>query len=237
MLPRFVLPAVVLALAACGDAASDKAAQAERDPAIVSALSDPIMADPDLTSQNRSNSALQGGGPAVAEVPLFKTGPEEIALAKGQALQLAGGKLAALPARGEARGASRLADRLTARAVIAALPDLGRGCDAGLSYGFIWAARLPAALPVYPRGHARQSAGSDSPECRIRVVNFVSPVAGEDVLAFYATLARKSGMTLFHRLEGDDLVLEGRGKGLAFAVYARAFDRELTELVLVTRAF
>lgn len=235
MFARFAILAAVLALAACGDADSDDAAQNERDPAIVGALSDPIMADPDLTSQNRGNSALQGGGPPSAEVPLFKTGPEESARARSQALDLVGGKLASLSAPDEALDSSRLGGKLTASAIVAALPELGKGCGAGLDHGFVWAARLPAAVPIYPRGHARQSAGSDATGCRIRVVNFVTPAAAEDVLSFYATLAGKAGLTVSYRLEGEDKVLRGKGKGLTFAAYARSFDSKLTELVLVTR--
>ncbi|HEX4847105.1 MAG TPA: hypothetical protein VFV30_03090, partial [Novosphingobium sp.] len=89
--------------------------------------------------------------------------------------------------------------------------------------------------PVYPRGHARQAAGSDSAACRIRVVNFVTPVSAEDVLGFYATQLTRAGLAPALRREADDLVLRGQGKTLGFAIHARPFEAGLTEVVLVTR--
>lgn len=222
-------------LAACGPSEQRADKRAERDPAIAGALNDPIMVDPDLASQNRGNSALQGGGPPSAELPPDKVGPEEIEQAKAAALALVGGKLAALPAPSAALDASRLAGKLTPKAMAEAVPELAKGCTESFEYGFIWAARLPAALPVYPRGHARQAAGSDLAGCRLRVVGFVTPVPAGDVLGFYATSAGKAGLSLTARKEGSDEVLIGTGKGLGFAIFARAFDEQLTEVVLVTR--
>lgn len=231
---RRLLPLTLL-LAACG--ASDQPAdnRAERDPAIAGALADPIMADPDLASQNRSNSVLQGGGPATAQIPTDKVGPDEIQRAKAAALDLAEGRFAALPALSPPLETSRLAGKLTPVAMAQALPGLSRGCPEQLEYGFIWAARLPAALPVYPRGHARQSAGSDRAGCQLRVVAFVTPVAPDDIMSFYATTAGKAGLALQMRKEGSDDVLTGKGKALEFAVFARPFDQWLTEVVLITR--
>lgn len=234
MIARLTVLALLMLLAACADG-EGKADDADRDPAVVGALSDPIMADPDLASQNRGNSALQGGGPPSLEVPPFRSDPEEVELAKAQALELAGGRIAAMPPEGERLYTSRLGTALSAAAVAEALPELGKGCGKALEYGFIWAARLPAALPVYPRGHARQAAGSDSAACRIRVVNFVTPVSVEDVLGFYATLSARAGLAPALRREADDLVLRGQGKALGFAIHARPFEAGLTEVVLVTR--
>ncbi len=232
MSPRLLL--LTLLLTACGGADKREDNRAERDPAIAGALADPIMADPDLASQNRGNSALQGGGPPSAELPPDKIGPDEAERAKAAALDLTGGKLAALPARVPGLDSSRLAGMLTPKAIAQALPELTTGCAERLDYSFIWAARLPAALPVYPRGHARMAAGSDAAGCRIRVVVFVTPVAPGDVLAFYATTAGKAGQKLTARKEGSDDVLMGTGKGLDFAVFARPLDKDLTEVVLIT---
>jgi hypothetical protein len=228
-----LLPLILL-LAACGEAGERQDKRGERDPAIAGALGDPLMTDPDLASQNRGNSALQGGGPPSAELPPDKSSPEEAEAARAAALTLAGGKLAGLPAPAAVLERSRLAGKLTPVAIAAALPELSKGCAETLQYGFIWAARLPAALPVYPRGHARQAAGSDAPGCRLRVVSYVTPVAVDDVLAFHATTAGKAGLVLTARQEGGDAVLSGEGRTLDFAVFARPFDRQLTEVVLIT---
>jgi hypothetical protein len=232
-MPRTILLATLL-LAACGGSDQREDKRAERDPAVAGALSDPIMADPDLATQSRGNSALQGGGPPSAELPPDKTDPEEIELAKAAALDLAGGKLAAPPAPSPPLDTSRLAGKVTPKAIAEALPELAKGCSERLEYGFIWAARLPAAAPVYPRGHARQAAGSDASGCRLRVVAFVTPVKPGDVLAFYASTTGKAGIALETHKEGEDEVLSGKGKGLAFAVFARPFDNNLTEVILVT---
>jgi len=232
---RLLLLVIPLLFSACTEKAGNETRRAERDPAVVGALADPIMADPDLTSQNRGNSVLQGGGPASAELPPDKSGPEEADKARAAALALVGGRLAALPVPAAPLAASRLSGKLTAQAFAEALPELSQGCAARLEYGFIWAARMPAALPLYPRGHARQAAGSDDGTCRLRVVAYVTPVPANEVLAFHATTAGKAGLALAFRKEGGDAVLTGTGKALSFACFARAFDSDLTEVVLVTR--
>ena len=56
-----------------------------------------------------------------------------------------------------------------------------------------WAAKLPAAFPVYPRGNTQEAAGTDEGQCALRVVSFLTPVALEEVLAFYYTRARAAG--------------------------------------------
>jgi hypothetical protein len=223
-----------LALAACAEAERQDP-RVERDPQVTAALADPLMADPDLVSQSRGDSALQGGGPPSAEIPPDKKGPEEVARASAEALALAGGRLARLPAAGTGLARSRLAGQLTPQAIAAALPELSQGCAGKPAYGFIWAARLPAALPVYPRGHARQAAGLDAPGCRLRVVDYLTPVEPAAVLAFHATLAGKAGLAQAFRQEGEDIVLTGKAPGLAFAVYVRQFEPGMSQIILITR--
>ena len=94
---RLALVAVVLALAACGQDKPDDSALANRDPAVAGALSDPLMTDPDLASQNRGNAALSGGGPASGEVPLDKRGQEEVDRARADAMTLLGGTIPTAP--------------------------------------------------------------------------------------------------------------------------------------------
>ena len=88
---RFTLLSAVLLLSACGSGEPAADPLAERDPAVTAALADPLMADPDLTSQNRGNAALTGGGPAAGEIPPFKRGQAELDAARAAALELAGG--------------------------------------------------------------------------------------------------------------------------------------------------
>jgi hypothetical protein len=173
----------------------------ERDAAVAAALDDPIMADPDLASQNRGNTALSGGGPAMAEVPPDKRTPEEAERARTAAQELLGGRIASAPTAAQTLPESRLARAVTMQGVAQALGLGGAGCPAKLGYGFIWAARLPAGLPVYPRGHTRVAAGADDAACKVRVVRFASPASVADLTDFYYASAR--GVAPFHSKRPD----------------------------------
>lgn len=228
-----LLAALVL-LTGCGEDPKRPDRRLDRDPEVAAALNDPIMADPDLVSQNRDNSVLQGGGPPSAAIPPDRIGREEVEAARAEALRQIGGRFAALPPERPARPQSPLAGQLTARAIAQALPQLSAGCLQGFAYGFSHAARMPAALPLYPRSHARQAAGSDSTACRLRVVAYVTPAPPLDVLSFHTTTAAKAGAAMTYAEDGSDKVIEGKAKGLAFAVVVRPPAAGLTEVVLVT---
>lgn len=94
-----LLAPLVFGLGACGKGTPLPEAADERDPAIVAALADPIMIDPDLASQNRGNAAIALD--SFAAVPLDATSPEAIAAAKADASRLTGGLIKTAP---EARG-------------------------------------------------------------------------------------------------------------------------------------
>lgn len=229
--PRLILIApLVLALAACGG--EQKAdPRADRDAAVSNALDDPIMADPDLASQNRGDSALSGGGPATAEIPPDKRSPEEAERARLVAHDLlGGGAVDPAPTAVQTLPESALAKAVTLEAVAAALKLGPPQCPAKVQYSFAWAARLPAALPVYPRGHARVAAGTDEAGCHLRAVRFVTPVGVTDALDFYFATAKKADLSPQRRKEGADEVIAGEG----YAVYIRQTKDGLTEVDLVT---
>ncbi|HVR91332.1 MAG TPA: hypothetical protein VHG29_09605 [Novosphingobium sp.] len=220
-----------LALSACGGAKDPAPKRPDVDPAVSGALADQIMVDPDLASQNRGNAALSGGGPADGSLPPEQATPEAIAAAKADALRLVGGQLRVAPsASGSA--AARGAD-LTAADVASNLPGIGAACPDKVEYSAAWAAKMPAAFPVYPRGHVNETAGTDKDGCRLRVVNFVTPVTPADVMNFYYTRARASGFAAGHSREGSDDVLGGTKGGAAYVVYARPLPGGLTEVDLV----
>ena len=108
-----------------------------------------------------------------------------------------------------------------------------RSCADKLGYTAAWAAKLPPALPVYPRGHVQEAAGSDAAGCRIRAVNFQTPVPGSEVLDFYATLAGKGGFALTAGRAGADLTLTGKAGGSVFALFVRERSG-VTEVNLIT---
>ena len=123
---------------------------------------------------------------------------------------------------------------LTAAARAASAPGVAGTCAGQVSYTMRWAARMPPAFPVYPRGSVQEAAGTDEDTCALRVVNFITPVPMGDVLDFYFTRARNAGFSADHSLQGGDNVLAGRKEGRAFAVYARELASGLVEVDLVT---
>ena len=221
-----ILPLILLTACSGGDKADE--ANAQRDPAAAAALDDPLGTDPDLTGQNRGNAALDGGVPDGA-LPAFKRSPEEVAAARTEAERLLGRTITAAPDPISSTKASRLASALSLRAVAEAT-GLGGECAAKLDYSFAWAARLPAALPVYPRGHALVAGGSDQDGCKLRAVRYVTPVEPGDVIAFYHASTSAAKLAGTRSREGDDDVLSGKG----YAMFARKRSDGLSEVDLVT---
>ena len=226
----FALMALVLALAACGQDAETVAKKEAVDPAIGAALADQIMVDPDLAGQNRGNAALTGGGPVDGSLPPEVSTPEAVAAAKSDAAKLVGGTLRPAPAAGSSAETSPAAASLTAAETGQVL---GKACADKVNYTMAWAARMPAPFPIYPRGHVREAAGTDREGCRLRVVNFVTPVAVQDVLDFYFTRAASAGFRAERRREGGDEVLRGTKGSASYIVYVRQQAGGMTEADLV----
>ncbi|MFM5922691.1 MAG: hypothetical protein ACKOPG_00705 [Novosphingobium sp.] len=234
--PILALFVPLVLLSACsGDKAPDRLA--DRDAAVSDALDDPIMADPDLSSQNRGNSALSGGGPATAEVPPDKRTSEEADRARGAAKDLLGGAIEPAPTAKDSLAESALNRAATLEAAATALKLGASHCPARTGYGFVWAARFPSQIPVYPRAHARVAAGTDEAGCRLRLVRFASPVEPQDLIDFYFAAARKAGLSPVHRREGGDDVVSGSAGQNRFAVYVRKGPDGMTEAVLATSGF
>jgi hypothetical protein len=222
----------VALLAACGDEAA-KPPVVERDPAITGALGDPIMTDPDLSGQNQANAGLSGLGTSNVEIPPQDRGPDAIAAARATALKLAGGRITAAPAPATG-GAGRPAQGAVTAAQLAGATH--PQCAARAQYSARWAALLPEALDVYPRGAVQEAAGTDEAGCRLRVVNFRTPVAPGEVIDFYYARLRKAGYTARRAREGSDDVLGGTGSGTDYVIYVRTLDKGMTEVELVLNA-
>lgn len=204
-----------------------------RDPAIMAALSEPLLSDPDLVGASGTAGLLTGGGPPEGGVPLFGPDEAEAARARAEALDIIGGAMPPAPGAMQRLDRSPLARAATAAAVAQALPFAAR-CAPSLGYSFVWAARLPAAIPVYPRAHAQEAGGSDAGGCKLRVVNFRTPVSPNDVIAFYHAAADRAGLSPRIAIAGPDQVVSGAGGGLSFAVYVRSRADGMTEADLVT---
>lgn len=217
-------------LAACGK--GDAVSKPETDPALTSVLADPLMVDPDLSSQNRAVSALVVGGPPVAEVPLVERSPKAIEDAREDARQLAGGSLksAPLPVDGDAA----LVAGVTAAQIAAASGRAGQACAGKSEYGMGWSLSLPVPLSIYPRGHLQEAAGTDRDGCRLRAAVFVTPVEAGDVVDFYFTRLSAAGLVSKHFLANGVHVLQGGKGGMSYAVHVRRMDNGLSRVDLVS---
>ncbi len=218
-------------LAACGDRERTAIAPEARDPAVMAALYDPLMVDPDLASQNRPYAALDGGGPPSATIPLVKRSDEAVAAAKAEAAKLLGKEIpsAPSPASGDDDAISPESIGLAA----ASLSAEGKRCAAKLGYSARWVLALPPALPIYPRAHVQEAGGNDLDGCKLRAVNFLTPVALGDVTAFYHAWLIKAGAAPALRSEGADTVLTASQGSARFRVNIRKTAEGLTEVDLI----
>lgn len=232
---RFTAAAMLLcavALAGCGE---DTIAPAREpvDPAVLAALGDQILVDPDLARQNEGSAALTGG--IDHALPLPNRSLRAIDAARAEALAIVGGrdKLLALPAPAGTSEAPPLVARLSvvSRARHAGAPQR---CVAALTHDFGWAARMPAAFPIYPHGATQEAAGAESGGCSLRAIHFRTPVAAEEVLAFYHTLAQGADYASTLATAGDERVLRAAKGDAALAVFARQTPSGITAIDLVT---
>lgn len=222
---------VCCALAACGrDAAVPS--KPDTDPALISVLADPLMVDPDLSSQNLGASAIAVGGPPVAELPPVERSPTAVEDAREEARRLAGGVLKSAP-EPEDGEAAQVAG-VTAAQIAAAVAGVGPACAGKAEYGMSWSLSLPAPLMIYPSGHLREAAGTDQGGCRMRVVSFLTPAETGDVLDFYYTRLSSAGLGTRHMLSDGVHVLEGGKRGFAYAVRVRKLENGLSRVDLVS---
>lgn len=220
---------VALALSACnGGATAQGAAAQQEDPLLAQALAPPLMTDPDLNTRNLALVGLSGGGPEVVMLPLFEQGADAIAAAKGEAVQMAGGRITTAPSADDL-GNPALRDAVTALQRAEAIGGAARACAAKGRNSMEWSLNLPAPFAIYPRGHLVEAAGSDADGCRLRALRFVTPVEPEAVIDFYATLASGARFTVrHHQADNIDWLEAGRGAA-SVTVQARSRDDGLTD--------
>ncbi len=230
MRPLVPLIALLLALAACDDPVPAPP-DAPRDPQVAQALDDPLMTDPDLSSRNEAAAALRVESDA--SLPVLPATPEAIAAARAEAAQVVGGadrlKPLGVP---QATGKPLDRDARPQDQLAALLGD--SECRDRLEVSAIWAARLPAAMPIYPRGATISAAGSNGAGCTVRVVTFTTPVPVAEVLAFYADRGRAAGAPPLYLRAGDDLELRGGDRSFSYDVRAR-LEGDQTFVRLTTR--
>lgn len=204
--------AVLALLAGCGKESPAPA------PTGVPSLGDQIAVDPGLIGGDAASDAPQ--------LPADQRSPAAVEAARKDAAKLAGGTIETAPAPSAEDSAP------LARSAAMVNP----GCVDKARHAPKWATALPDALPVYPRAAVQDAAGTDEGGCRLRVVNFVTAVAPQDVVNFYYTSARKAGFDAQHRLDGKDHVLGGAKERAAYVIYIRTLENGLTEVDLVSNA-
>lgn len=236
-LPRLCLAAspLVLLLAACGEERAS-VVRPEGDPLMTSVLAGPIMADPDLVHRDAVNRAVSLA-PLDGEIPLPDSGLDAIAAARADALDLVGGH-AMMRSAPEAEEASGALPAHAALSVLARAASAGgeamEGCAALAEFSAIWAARMPEAFPVYPRGAVHEAAGTNANGCALRAVNFTTPVPRLEAIDFYYTRALNAGYSAQRRLQDGYDIIAGTKDGAAFMVFARARSSGGTEIDLIT---
>ncbi|HEV2866424.1 MAG TPA: hypothetical protein VGX37_07900 [Allosphingosinicella sp.] len=205
--------AALLALGACGDGNDDNLAALDNellangaDPALTSALEDQILVDPNLVQQAHPNSVRPPETPMQAQYPA------------GSAAETA-----------RAQGAGGAAGRPGVQRASAATGAAGAGgtCGAALEYGPQWANRLPAEFPAYPGAQVTEAAGTNTADCRMRIVTFRTGDAYGRVLDYYHGAATRAGFSAEHQVRGEDHLLGGVKEGTdgAFVVIVTPVQR------------
>lgn len=203
-----------LALAACGggdaagnvDALDDEIGGNSTDPALMGALQDQIMVDPQLAQQSNKDAIRPPSQPYSAPIP-----SDTVAAAK-----------AAMPAEGELLKAPEPVDgkcdacdvqdkSVTLAGLAAGQKDRRTSeCAAKLNYSAGWAARLPADMPLHPQARVTEAAGADDGgQCGLRVVTFSTPQPLQTMIDWYYTRAVRGGYTAEHQLKDGQHVLGG----------------------------
>ena len=228
------LLAPLLVLAAC-NGKDQPAKPANDDPAMAGALNGQVLTDPDLAGENGANRAasLQTGD---GTVPAADMSPEALAEARSAALKIVGGPgaMKKAPAAREVKGTLPADSQLTVAARAATGPNGSNGCAAKVQYTAAWAAKLPGAFPVFPKGAVQEAAGTDDGGCALRTVNFISPVPVAEVIDFYYTRAQAAGYSAQHLKDGADDILSGVKGSASYVVMARDLPNGGSSVDLVT---
>lgn len=106
-------------------------------------------------------------------------------------------------------------------------------CDARIDYRFAWMARLPAELPLPDTAQVTEAAGSDAPQCALRIVRYGIAQPVGDVAAFW----RKAGAAVGYVMSGEDAALRGRRArdGAALMIRAQATKTGTSVDLIVNR--
>lgn len=221
-------------LSACADeVAVDEASVVNAvDPYLARALNDPLMVDPDLAYSDEANAAITIGFDHA--LPSFK-GSDEAASRARETARLAlleTGPIAELPLAQSGPGPAPLVERFGVEAVLEGV-NAPPECRKAIRGSFAIAASLPRIAAVMPHGMVRVAAGVDQPQCTLRLVRYVTPVAIEDALQYHHTVASREGFEPAYFEQPEASLIADR-RGTYFMVFARRTSGDLTAVDVVT---
>jgi hypothetical protein len=228
-----------LALAACGGgdapqnvaALDDELAGNSADPALMGALQDQIMVDPQLAQQSNKDAIRPPTQPYSAPLPAETVAAGKTAMPKDGELMKAP---APTPAKAGAFTAQEQAVTLGGLAARQKNPRTA-SCAAKLAYSASWAARMPAAMPLHPQARVVEAAGTQGDGCSLRAVTFSTPQPLQTMIDWYYTRAIKGGYGAEHQLKDGQHLLGGTRKsdGAAFILFLSARSDGGTDIDLL----
>lgn len=228
--------ALLCVLSACsaGEGDGNTAEPLAGDPLMARALHDPLMSDPDLSALNEANAVLGFAGDSA--LPVMPATPEAAQAAReaGRLELLESGDIAPLPS--PVTGIGPMPARDASAADLLAALGAPESCAPVLEQGFVWAATLPPAAAIMPQGMVVRAAGADTAACKLRIIRYHTPAAGEDVLEYHFTRALRAGLRPLRYAEGGESLAARAAGGEAWAVAVRKTASGLTEVDLLYRA-
>lgn len=234
---RYALVLVILGvLAACsaGERDGDAVDPLASDPMVARALHDPLMSDPDLSALNEANAVLGFAGDNA--LPVLPATPEAAQAAReaGRLELIEGGEIAALPS--PAQGIGPMPGRGASANELLTAIGAPQSCVSVLEQGFVWAAALPEPAAIMPQGTVMRAGGADTAACKLRIIRYHTPAAGDDVLEYHFTRAVRAGLRPLRYAErGESLAARAAG-GEAWVVAVRESASGFTEVDLLYRA-
>ncbi|MDY7098010.1 MAG: hypothetical protein SXU28_07720 [Pseudomonadota bacterium] len=221
-------------LAACGagDDGTIPSPVNDVDPYIARALNDPLMVDPDLSYRNEANAAV-----TVAydhALPSFKGSEEAASRARETARLelLEDGQIVDLPLPSGDAGPADLSAAYGVQAVLAEL-KVPEECAKDIAGSFSFAASMPEAARIMPHGMVRLAAAVDQPECKLRLVRYVSPVGVDDALQYHFNLAQRAKLSPVYFTEPEKAII-GERRGTYLRVNARETAGDLSAVDVIT---
>lgn len=193
------------------------ASGARRDPALMSALHDQIMVDPNLVGQANLDAVRPPATPYAAPLPADTPvvgASDGRSVSTSETLTAAPKPVANCPecaARREALTLGGLAARQADKST--------RGCARAIGYSAHWAEKLPADFPLYHDARVSEAAGNQAGGCSLRIVSFASAVSPQVIVDYYYSRARHAGYTAEHRADSFGHVIIATRKTAAVVVF------------------